>query len=115
MANKIDSSNRELIEEMIARGSSNADISKMTGVLKTDIEAFRQHPEKFSRKKSLAESLKTMYPTMPGYKTIKSTDKKDTQDEPKVIPEISEGETVHESVSDMTDNEVVDLLKPSNL
>ena len=110
MANKIDSSNRELIEEMIARWSSNADISKMTGVLKTDIEAFRQHPEKFSRKKSLEESLKTMYPTMPGYKTIRSTDKKDTQDEPKVIPEINEGETVHESVSDMTDNEVVDLL-----
>ena len=112
MANKIDSSNRELIEEMIARGSSNADISKMTGVLKADIEAFRQHPEKFSRKKSLEESLKTMYPTMPGYKTIKSTDKKDTQDEPKVIPEISKGETVHESVSDITDNEVVDLLNP---
>jgi len=110
MANKIDSSNRELIKEMIARGSSNADISKMTGVLKTDIEAFRQHPEKFSRKKSLEESIRTMYPTMPGYKVIESNAKKDEQDEPKVIPEISEGETVHESVSDTTDNEVVDLL-----
>ena len=78
MANKIDSSNRNLIEEMIARGSSNADISKMTGVLKADIESFRQHPEKFSRKKTLAESIKTMYPIMPGYKAIESTDKKDT-------------------------------------
>ena len=114
MANKIDSSNRNLIEEMIARGSSNADISKMTGVLKADIESFRQHPEKFSRKKSLEESLKTMYPTMPGYKTIRSTDKKDTQDEPKVIPEINENEPVPEPIVDLLDPNPESEPKESN-
>lgn len=56
MANRIDSSNRGLIEEMIERGSSNADISRMTGVLKCDIEKFRQNPDFYKKKGSAKKS-----------------------------------------------------------
>ena len=56
MANRIDSSNRGLIVEMIERGSSNADISRMTGVLKCDIEKFRQNPEFYKKKGSAKKS-----------------------------------------------------------